>query len=728
MMLDSSSGKILSTKPVEPSISSNVDTNVTTSTTPALVDAPLASTEKDSKEHPRKSEAEVRLVVRFLVEEHIVFNGKVEQVKHLDKTELSRIVSRIEWKTKEGDKPAIENERNVEDVENTGWIEENSELNNCCEPTTEISPPQSDAPSPQHKDIDKFKLIEVGSRDDLREPPYSTTIDTSSSPDAVVPNDNEVRTRSNDEHLVEDVRDNNDFECDNETNAFISKDTCETKDQQTESSYTIKKDHEQHQVQDVGQVLSERDDGDHSSLEQISQADYSSDVSQMIVDTINDCVLNVELESRRNEQLNGPSDYENIRGAEKDGLEGVTVKLEQTQTVCSEDGNRTQHNDTSNASTKEHVDEIDKKPLVDAANIPPNDVSTQDKIPKDTNIIHHVEKDAQTNEAGKNDLNPKSVPNRKTDNNVSSSSRRKNTSDISTASKRICRVSSKDQQRNNRGTSRANENMIKRREKAIDSGPVVEQARGYFTCQSKILAKWSDNHFYPGTIAKQKGDRKFEVMFYDGARKDVAETDLIPVCNILGKQVRISIAEGYCVNAIVLDQLSSTAEPFFDVEYQQNGLVKKRVPLIDIFLTADQGIPLINQPIKPDKNPDESMFAGVDLDNIVHVKRSRRLQEMEDFESTEEPSGDAAASINGAGGRRKRGQYNMRNVTNRVRTSSKTEALVVGERVTKRSLSDVNNQDTPASSCSPDTLKTNLDSSTSNSPSESSSSRETNKF
>lgn len=727
MMLDSSLVKILSTKSVEPSISSNANTDNTPSATSTSEGTPIAAAKRDSETNPPRSEAEVRLVVRFLVEEHIVFNGKVEQVKHLDKTELSRIVSRIAWDgAKKDDQLTIENGNIVDNVENTRWLEENSELENCCDPTIEISPPQSHSPSPNQNSVDMIRPIEDGSTNVTEEPIYLTTNDSPSSPDEAVPS-NEKGVKMDNQHLFENVKSNLDSECDNETTTFILRETRETTNQQAESSYAIHIDGIRHELQHDSQTLSEYDRHHQSTLEQKDEIDYSAIESQMIVDTINDCVFNVDLESRQDEKLNPSLVTERIKKeTDEDIGHDLTEKLGLVKTVAVEPIKRVQHNETNNDATTMRVFDLDKKPLLEAVNIPPNKGSTRETIPNDSGVKYLRGEDAQKNEAGKIDLKPEMVPSKKTDNSGGCSTRRRNTNDISATSKRIRRVSSKNQQRTYRG-SRIEENLMDRKDKSIHPGPVEDEDGGYFSCHSKILAKWSDNHFYPGTISKQKGDRKFEVIFYDGARKDVAETDLIPLCNILGRQVRISIAEGYCVNAVVLDQLSNNGQPMFDVEYQQNGLVKKRVPLVDIFLTSEQGIPLINQPIKPDKNPDESMFAGVDLDNIVHVKRSRRLQEMEDYEPTDEPLGNTSTTLNGS--RRKRGQYNMRHFTNRVRTSSKAETVVVaGERVTKRSLSDVNNRDNTASSCSPDTLKINLDSSTSSSPSESSSSREANKF
>lgn len=227
---------------------------------------------------------------------------------------------------------------------------------------------------------------------------------------------------------------------------------------------------------------------------------------------------------------------------------------------------------------------------------------------------------------------------------------------------------------------------------------------------NKIFAKWTDNHFYPGTILKAARDRKFVIAFYDGAQKNVAETDLIPLSSIEGKQVRVSIAKNYCVNAIVHNQQPPVNEqPMFNVEYQQDGLVQKCVPLKDIFLTGEQGMSLISQ---ADRNCGASNFADVDLDNIIYEKRSRRLQEMEDFELTESPSSN---------GKRKRAQYNMRNSNPRVKTGS-VDGLnnPVGQAQKRHSQSDIN-QD-PESAESPDVLKTNFLCPNSNPPSEDSSS------
>lgn len=246
---------------------------------------------------------------------------------------------------------------------------------------------------------------------------------------------------------------------------------------------------------------------------------------------------------------------------------------------------------------------------------------------------------------------------------------------------------------------------------------------GQLTRQSKVFARWSDNHFYPGTILKPAKDRKFFIGFFDGATRTVAETDLIPLCNIGGKQVRITIAKNYCVNANVLNYMSINDKPMFEVEYQQNGIVKKCVPLEDIFLTGEQGTPLIEPPVKHDKNPDESMFAGVDLDNIVHVKRSRRLQELEDLEAKGDLSGTPPPPPQG--NRRKRGQYNMRHTASRSKPSSGAYNVENStEKSHKRYSYSNGGQDTPASSCSPVDIKTNLNGPNSNPPSEGSNSTE----
>lgn len=683
MMLDSSLGKILSTsKPVEPSVPGNSDNS---------------ETKNDSVTTSIKSEAEVRIVFRLIVEEQIVFKGKIEQVKQLESEELIRTVSRIAWdRAKEEKKPML----------NNGSVENGDIM--------DIDEGESLHPD-RHNSDESHKLAEDLTEVDSRQTPTDElpceTNDTYSNPketqnnslDFTVPTDvvktdtagkDPISARSTPENPVRD---------DAKTPTYYYH-ICE-KDMQQNSSPNI-------QENDMPQQTVDAHDQSHQNdklliAEVSSQAQSSTDAdaaadSQVIAEALNDCVYNVDLESRKC----------NIISITNNEL--TSPKQTQLQEPCVSSGDaRNLQNFDRVVDTSKEIAKLDKKPLTEAANNPPNQDITQETITNSEDGCL-IDKSARA-QACKDDLNLRTNSSKKPD--IILTSRRRNTCDTAAITDRRIRRSGSKDLRGSRISSavRQGENAVKNDTVTLDAGPPSRQ----FAHQTKVFAKWSDNHFYPGTILKSARDRKFEIGFFDGARKDVVETDLIPLGNIICKQVRVSIARDYCVNAIVHQQVSINGQPSFDVSYQQNGLVRKCVPLRDIFLTAEQGVPLINQPIKPDKNPDESMFAGVDLDNIVHNKRSRRLQEMEDLGLSETIGSQPNISL--AAGRKKRGQYNTRTSTNRVRAVG-TNVVAPNDRGLKRSHSDVNNRDTPTSSCSPDNVKPQLHSSNSNPPSESSSS------
>uniref|UniRef100_A0A6G1SHJ1 Tudor domain-containing protein n=1 Tax=Aceria tosichella TaxID=561515 RepID=A0A6G1SHJ1_9ACAR len=680
MMLDSSIGKILSTtKPVEPSIPGNSDE---------------PETKDDSAANPTKSEAEVRIVFRFFVEEQIVYNGKIEQVKQLESEELSRIVSRIAWDGAKDQKKPILDRDPIKNDEITSGKEDKAEKAD----STDINSSET--------------LKEVSyEASDIE---YTTKDDCDTSLECTVPTE-AVKTINIDKDSLTHITrltPENPARNDAPTPPY-SYHICET-DLKLNSSYNAQeKDKHQPTINVQDQSYQDKLSSNEAPSSSINDSHIDDDdtaaaaaaaaESQMIVEALYDCVYNVDLESRKSDLASS--------------VKNEFVSLEQTQQTGLDESNEAtqiRHNEVGIDASKE-VAKVDKKPLMEAANVPPNQDITQETIPNNDDS-YLKNKGARSLQACKDDLNLRTDPTKKSD--IILTSRRRNTCDIATTNRRIRRSGSKDLRASRiSSTDRQRENSAHNDVMAEDS----DNPRQHFAHQSKVFAKWSDNHFYPGTILKSARDRKFEIGFCDGARKDVVETDLIPLSNILHKQVRVSIAKDYCVNAIVHEQVLNNGQPMFDVSYQQNGPVRKCVPLRDIFLTAEQGIQLINQPIRPDKNPDESMFAGVDLDNIVHNKRSRRLQEMEDLEMSGEGGLGQPSNTPHVSSRKKRGQYNTRTSTNRARSgNSKTETPV--DRGLKRSHSDVNNQDTPISSCSPDNIKPHLHSSNSNPPSESSSS------
>jgi hypothetical protein len=700
MMLDSSIGKILSTKPVEPSIPGN---------------SKEPETKVDSVATTTKSEAEVRIVFRFFVEEQIVYNGKIEQVKQLESEELSRIVSRIAWDgAKEEKQPMLDKEL-IENGESMN-IEEGEADNVDCHKSTADLPPSLDVTT---KNNSGEVLKDVpGETSDIDCTPEG---EHAFSHDNIVPIDTDRAGSFGKDPSNYNPKLTPEEQACVEAPPSFSYHICET-NKQSNGSY---KEEESNQLQLVAVKDQPHQEDNLSNVEappSLNEGPQNDDVeaaaaaaaataaeaaaaaaeSQMIVEALYDCVYNVDLECRKsnlastvsNEVVSLASDQ---REKPDKVIEPASIKQPEVDVEVSKE-----------------VAKIDKKPLMEAVNVPPNQDITQETIPNSEDS-YLKSKSAKSHQVCKDDLNLRTGPTKKSD--IILASRRRNTCDtVTTTTRRIRRSGSKDLRASrNAGTDRLGENGGQNEFNRED----VDYTGRYFANQSKVFAKWSDNHFYPGNILKSARDRKFEIGFFDGARKDVVETDLIPLSNILGKQVRVSIAKDYCVNAMVHDQVLNNGQSMFDVSYQQNGMVRKCVPLCDIFLTAEQGTPLISQPIRPDKNPDESMFAGVDLDNIVHNKRSRRLQEMEDLEISVETNGQPS-NTSQISARRKRGQYNTRTSTNRAR-SGNTKIEIPAERGLKRSHSDAN-QDTPISSCSPDNIKPHLHSSNSNPPSESSSS------
>lgn len=304
MMLDSSLGKILSTKTVEPSIKTDVDSIATT----VSEDASISSIKDMSVTKTAKSEAEVRLVVRFLVEEHIVFNGKVEQVKHLDRTELSRLVSRIAWDgTSEQEKVAETNN------DSTNHLLKNTD--DCYNSIDETPLPQTN--SPTKNQIEIFKSIEDLSTRVVQKSIQLGDNDVPSGPDMVVSeNVNPKIDIDGVHHFVECTTDNNNIECDTETTSFKANHTCENASKSPRSSYEVPVDIRKECTVENRIINSRSVNNQTGQIEKIDDG-YIVE-SQMIVDTINDCVLNVDFESRYNEQVIGFTNSELIKLEEVD--------------------------------------------------------------------------------------------------------------------------------------------------------------------------------------------------------------------------------------------------------------------------------------------------------------------------------------------------------------------------------------------------------------------------
>lgn len=705
IMLDSTLGKILTNK--------RVDSPVQKELTNKFVNSDSASS---------SDVAEVRIVARFIVEEQLVYNGKVERVDQLNCEEVIRVVSRVAWDSvKDRNKPAnltkVDLAQEEQDATQVQELEE--EPQSPCSPTNATN--TNSDPSTLASTIDPSAV----SVDNVQEKPQHSNINSSDHMAYVKSIPSQQVVQNDEESSIAQVKQlhcesNTTTKCDILDLEQSIKNVCDIDSQIVEKS---PEDPQSIETQAVHRtvIVEVPEPIPKHCIEPYPESSPTNFVfvdNQSILDTLNECLHNVDLEN----QVHVAEFNETVQSPHRD----------------------------RNLVKDDNVQQVEALELLDdqVVEIP---FETEDKLKKiisdtDTPITGLVEahRNNLTETTSKQNSNVDSIlinqASSKTNSSRTSNHPKENTSSLSpslshkgkssqekinSSTKRIHRNTPKEH-KNLKTRMSANKKIAGRHTTKQDSssGKATLNSSSLFNHQqvrqNKIFAKWSDNYFYPGNILKVTKDRKFLIGFFDGAQKSVPETDLVPLCNIKGKQVRVSIAKNYCVNAIVHEQSPSVGDqPMFDVEYQQEGIVKKCVPLKDIFLTADQGTPLINL---PDKNSSASNFADVDLDNIIYEKRSRRLQEMEDFEFTEN------SSI--ISNKRKRGQYNTRNVTPKVKSNvssvninnnnsdcSSNSPTTIQKRLSQN---DASCEQVDAES--PDTLKTNFLCPNSNPPSESSSS------
>lgn len=631
--------------------------------------------QKETNDEITGPKAEVRLVIRFTVEEQLVYNGKIERTQLLDSEELSRVVSRVAWEESKSNNEATSNEAHTEEKKEVA-IED--------KPSPKVNFPLSSGGKILAIASTSSPIPEVDAEftcSDSHDLPDSSKFDTALTQRSEFTSIAQITQHSEDRSTIASECDKiksvdkslmTAVNIDNPASNIVPE-SCSEHDA---TSSPNNDEHNQH-VQLIDSIQ------EHCN----NPAADDEAVSQSITETLNDCVTRVDLEIRNCEDL-------------------ATV-------------------DTVVEAPALEV-EVDSRPVIDDDIRPKIDVLTSDLgsqlSPKDqvlsrrqtdSNVKAEVVMQQPSISCGDKDLTSKSTAQIAE---VHSRLKRKDLDPSEAPAKRVRRANTREQQnlRQRQHRTSHSEAVVANLSSKITK-PVNGNSANIQPVRQKIFAKWSDNHFYPGTILKPARDRKYVVGFYDGAQRNVAETDLIPLCNIHGKQVRVSIAKNYCVNAIVHEQRDCTQEPMFDVEYQQDGVVRKCVPLKDIFLTGDQGTPLISQ---PDRNSGASNFADVDLDNIIYEKRSRRFQELEDYELSENSSIDGGASR----GRRKRGKYNMRLPNANKARSDQILGPVDYEKGPRRHSRTGENDQGPVKSCSPDSSIKTGPCPDSNPPSEGSSS------
>lgn len=625
-MLDPTVDKILTTKKVEQkSTQKDVDKS--------------PKTNDDFVEQASRPEAEVRLVVRFIVEEHIVYRGKVERVHQLESEELSRVVSRVAWdgaseisskSTPDSENSLAEEKANIELDERP--LQQSFQNQQTSSSTTTSAPQTSDqqtkttSTTEGNKNADQVQEMPISntdSSDDLEVCIRSISPQTCE----LIDGSQDLVAQVNRHPTLEESKTNN--HCDNSTKQLLSH-ICESDHQYLHNSPITQEPSKQNSI-DCEDTILDLELNSPPNNQMIKQLTNDNLVeSQSVSDALNECVKNVDLESRR-------ENVENFTTA----LKTNNIHTVPDSGSIPKQPSTLDHNGSID-DVERHLNMVEINVEMKQEDSPTIIMNNRGSKINSGTLMHNstANNDQFKHNCESNDPNLSNQA-RKAELAGSSSGKRRVTGDHSSTGKRIRRVTPKDHRNQNTRTSatKVTEGSTPAQQTSTNNKLTTVSLlanNNQPIRQNKVFAKWTDNHFYPGNIVKLARDRKILIGFFDGANKTVAETDIIPLCNIRGKQVRVTIAKNYCVNAIVHDlQPPVNDQPMFDVEYQQDGVVRKCVPLKDIFLTGEQGTPLINQ---PDKNPGASNFADVDLDNIIYEKRPRRLQEMGDFELTENTS------------------------------------------------------------------------------------------
>ena len=167
---------------------------------------------------------------------------------------------------------------------------------------------------------------------------------------------------------------------------------------------------------------------------------------------------------------------------------------------------------------------------------------------------------------------------------------------------------------------------------------------------NSVMAKWTDKNFYAGSLSVNLGDGRWHVVFDDGGKKAVNESDIISVPHLsIGQSVMATFSDGsLCLKGMVKQPLYDKTRLFYFVEYNDGSRnVTEKFSRRDIFLTADLAAALLN---RQSKGSDKlSKFADVDLNNII-PKRSRQSAQSkavdgstDDSETESTSSGKTAA-------------------------------------------------------------------------------------
>lgn len=545
---------------------------------PKDIDVPSTSSQF-VKQSNDSQDAEVRLVVKFTLEEHIVYKGKIQQVNLLDSEELSRVVSKVAWSEGEDLNNSEHNNDNgphLNDKESDGSHVRNKEHNESL-PNSESSDSSvcsKDSKLDQHKQTDSCLEAsgKIQKEDSLCKQQMNISIQHNL--------DNSI-------HNLKNVKKNtyldfNDIARDVVT-SVVEKVSQKEAESDNSVSIKIQNDIQRYAIKNIQHIS-----------EQTSYTNKNGLTKKMVT-------KNTSPERPFNQASKVPTTpvmSDNLIAAK----EGNDLERKQQQT-----------------NMKDIDSIVDIKRELESISIDDRIIDNDLTLSKITDIhkpntmieFKHEENNIQINAqpTGKRKSGP-------------------------SQGKRARKVI---KEQKLRSSARSSESPTPRQ----SSGRIRTQSFGSqlmtgqdFSVDSRVFVRWTrDNYFYPGQIDRTT-EKKFVIKYYDNASRTVSEEDIISISNIIGKHVCITTSGEYSVIGFVHSQLTETDDitndPIFMTEYLENGiLVNRSTPFKDIFLNSDQAGFIIKQ---PEKNLAGSNFADVDLDNIIYGRRSRRSQDIDDYD------------------------------------------------------------------------------------------------
>ncbi|KFM59986.1 Tumor suppressor p53-binding protein 1, partial [Stegodyphus mimosarum] len=154
---------------------------------------------------------------------------------------------------------------------------------------------------------------------------------------------------------------------------------------------------------------------------------------------------------------------------------------------------------------------------------------------------------------------------------------------------------------------------------AEDGGGAYEESHfGNIIPGVRVMARWKDGYYYPGTVKSQELEGRWAVLFDDGDLRTIAQENLIKLAMLqLGTSVLVLSADGFYDPGTVCGHFREGNKVGYEVELD-NG-VTKRYPRTSVILSTEQAKHIISS-----RPPTTPATMTINLDNIIDGKRKRK--------------------------------------------------------------------------------------------------------